>query len=117
MTRLKVSQDVNNTNGQLQHAQNFSDDCLQRIEEVNINARKSYATRTIDLISLVDKIRALLSGILLKKNVVKRHNPAIEFLNRVYTPLLNHIMLAIVAQAVNQVCKGELKYDLRLRHE
>ena len=62
VVRLQVSQDVNSAFEQLQHAQNlrqnFSDDYLRRIEEVNINARKSYANRTIDLVSFIDKIRA-----------------------------------------------------------
>jgi cobalt-zinc-cadmium efflux system outer membrane protein len=59
---LQVSQDVNSSYEQLEHAQalsqNFSDDYLRRIEEVNVNARKNYAARTIDLVSFIDKIRA-----------------------------------------------------------
>ncbi len=62
VVRLQVSQDVNSAFEQLQHAQNlrqnFSDDYLRRIEEVNVNARKNYAARTIDLVSFIDKIRA-----------------------------------------------------------
>ena len=62
VVRLQVSQDVNSSYEQLQHAQvlrqNFSDDYLRRIEEVNVNARKNYAARTIDLVSFIDKIRA-----------------------------------------------------------
>jgi len=62
VVRLQVSQDVNSSYEQLQHAQDlrqsFSDDYLRRIEEVNVNARKNYAARTIDLVSFIDKVRA-----------------------------------------------------------
>ena len=35
----------------------------------------------------------LLSSIFLSKNVKERHNPFIEWINRVYAPLLDHVML------------------------
>lgn len=77
VVRLQVSQDVNSGYEQLEHAQalrqSFSDDYLRRIEEVNLNARKNYAARTIDLVSFIDKIRAYkdakLNQILLNNSV------------------------------------------------
>ncbi|WP_254413449.1 efflux RND transporter permease subunit [Dyadobacter diqingensis] len=49
----------------------------------------------------------VMSSILLNKNVRERHNPIIEWLNRNYSPLLNHVMLhpkRAVVTAVAALC-------------